>query len=140
MVGAFLHGVAAAAWAHNRVDEGVRVFITVQGDHAARWNVVRSARDAMWYLEELFAFDLNEFEGYVPRRTLEPLETLQLDRPLTLVFRPCKPVCFGSDATIASGWDTESCEEDDEADKQSLEDAVEDMIGGGVDLDSLQAM
>jgi hypothetical protein len=94
----------------------------------------------MWYLEELFAFDLKEFEGYLPKRTLEPLETLQLNRPLTLVFRPCKPVCFETDATVASGWDTESCEEDDEADEQTLEDAVEDMIGGGVDLDSLQAM
>ena len=140
MVSEFLHGVAAAAWAHNRVDEGLRVFITVQGDHAARWNIVRSARDAMWYLEDLFAFDLKEFGGYHPKRTLKPLEDLQLSRPLTLVFRPCKPVCFGSDATVASGWDTESCDEEDEADGQTLEEAVEDMIGGGIDLDTLQAM
>ena len=140
MVSAFLRGVAAAAWAHNRVDEGLRVFITVQGDHVARWNVVRSARDAMWYLEELLAFDPTEFDGYHPKRTLEPLETLQLSRPLTLVFRPCKPVCFGSDATVASGWDTESCDEENDSDEHTLEDAVEDMIGGGVNLDALQAM
>jgi hypothetical protein len=141
MVAAFLRGVAAAAWAHNRVDEALRVFITVQGDQVARWSIMRSARDAMWYLDEFYAFDPAEFDGYEPKHTLDPLEPLELKRPLTLVFRPCKPVCFATDASVASGWDTESCEEDEEdEDGQTLEDAVEDMIGGGVDLDDLQAM
>ena len=55
MVGSFLRGVSAAAWRHNRVDESLRVFITVQGDQAARWHVIRSARGAH-FLHFVFKF------------------------------------------------------------------------------------
>ena len=75
------------------------------------------------------------------------MEPLELKRPLTLVFRPCKPCCFATDVSLASGWDTESASSEDEDamadgenDGRSLEDLVEDMVGGGVDLDEIQNM
>ena len=128
MVQAFLRGVAAACWQHDRVDESFRLFITVHGEQAARWGLLRSARDAMLFLEKMLPFTQEEFDGYTPKQTAAPLEDLELKRPLTFVFRPCRPVAFAADGKVASGWDTESCS-DDEGGDDAIADACDAAMG-----------
>lgn len=59
-------------------------------------------------------YDPLEF-NYVPKHTADPLEPLDLKRPLTYVFRCMKPCCFGTeDTSLATGWDTESASSEDD--------------------------
>jgi hypothetical protein len=50
----------------------------------------------MFFLEDMLAFDADELAhpvwGYTTRRTAHPLEALELKRPVTFVFRPCRPI------------------------------------------------
>ena len=69
----------------------LRIFLTVQSDQVARWGLLRSAREMMFYLEDLLVFDMEELgnDGYVPMCTVNPLKPLELKRPVTFVFRTC---------------------------------------------------
>ena len=82
----------------------------------------------MLFLEKMLPFTQEEFDGYTPKQTAAPLEDLELKRPLTFVFRPCRPVAFAADGKVASGWDTESCS-DDEGGDDAIADACDAAMG-----------
>ena len=90
----FFQTISESYWSRERNDTPLLVFVTTQSEQAARWGLLRSAREAMFYLQDMMAFDVAELPGYVPKKTAAPLEKLELRRPTTFVFAPCRPVRF----------------------------------------------
>ena len=112
LIAQFFASIGAAYWARDRSFNGggggggggagggagdlpLHVFVTTQSEQAARWSIMRNAREALFYLEAVMPFDPEALPGYVPKKTQPPLEPLELKRPVTFVFRPCRPLRFG---------------------------------------------